>query len=199
MAARNVVFGFSLVSAALFVALAGCGGIDEPDLFNTDGVTPASDAGGKDAKADAHVTGDAGGDDGSVVDSAPGPVTTASVACAGAGPCESSNGEECCFSPQTTKGQCVSSAGDCSGAGEVLLPCDDTADCDALGNVGDVCCAQADQNGIVSHVQCRAVSDCSAKNGQTNLCDPSASNPCPNGGTCQPSKTSIPGYSICRN
>ncbi len=200
MAARNVVFGLSLVSAALFVTLAGCGGVDEPDLFATDGVTPATDAGGKDAKADAHVTGDAGGRDGSVIIADSGPVSVgASVACGGSATCESSNGEECCFTPQKQDGQCVSSDGDCNGGGEVLLPCDDAADCDALGNIGDVCCAQAAQNGIVSQVQCRAASECSAKNGQTNLCDPSASNPCPNGGTCQASTVSIPGYSICRN
>lgn len=201
MAARNVVFGLSLVSAALFVALAGCGGIDEPDLFATDGVNPTTDAGGKDAKADAHVASDAGGDDGGVVvvDSGPLPVTSASVACPGSATCESSSGQECCFSPQTQDGQCVSSDAECNGEGDVLLPCDDTADCDALGHIGDVCCAQADKNGIVSAVQCRAASDCSAKNGQTNLCDPSASNPCPNGGTCQPSMVSIPGYTICRN
>ncbi|HEX7666573.1 MAG TPA: hypothetical protein VF407_18730 [Polyangiaceae bacterium] len=208
MAARNVVLGFSFVSAALFATMAGCGGIDEPDLFDTSGTTTTSDAG---SKADAKASTDSGTttkpDSGTTLPDAggnPPPKPGASVDCGGGDVCDSNEDTVCCFSPEDKAGECVSGGADtnCPNDGEITIPCDDTADCDALGFSGDLCCVTVTGNGsgsaIASDVQCRPASDCKTSNNQTNLCDPNSTDPCPNGGACQISAVSVPNFYICR-
>jgi hypothetical protein len=102
----------------------------------------------------------------------------------------------CCYSTATASGTCDITA-NCSGDNQFPIPCDSTQDCVDLGKPDTVCCAQADQAGDVTNVECKSAASCRTDQGQTNLCDPAASNPCPNGGTCSPSTISLPGYYLC--
>jgi hypothetical protein len=87
--------------------------------------------------------------------------------------------------------------GSCQQFGELEIPCDDAADCDAKGQSGDICCVtQNAQTGRAEDITCLAAADCNGSL-QTNMCDKNAVDPCPNGGTCKPSQTTLPGYDIC--
>ncbi|MEO8873999.1 MAG: hypothetical protein ABI461_00300 [Polyangiaceae bacterium] len=164
-----------------------CGGIDESDLFAAAdaGSSVSTDSGKTDARAkDSGTTGkDAG------------PVVTSgnTVQCTD-GPCSLDSNQVCCESTDGT-GTCDVAA-NCSGDKVFPIPCDDANDCAELGHSGDLCCATGDNSGNVVSVQCRAASDCRRDHGQTNLCDPSSTAPCTNGGTCTPAK-SLSGYFLC--
>lgn len=191
MRSFRALLSFAAVPAFFVVTVVACGGIDEPDLFGSSdgGIVFSTDAGGDDARAK-----DSGPkDSGPPVDAGP---PLGSVTCPGTSPCSIAEGQGCCFSPSSADGTCASSASDCSGD-TIAVPCDSTQDCTDQGFPDTLCCAQADQSGLVTSVSCVAPINCNAVNGQTNLCDPAAADPCPKGGTCKPSTQSIPGYNIC--
>jgi hypothetical protein len=172
----------------LAMAPFACAGIDESTLFTGgDGGSGSTDSG---SKTDAGAK-----KDGSTFVDSGGPITGGGVQCTD-GPCAIDSSQICCYSIATQSGTCGISA-TCSGDNQFPIPCDSTDDCTELGQPNTVCCAQADQAGNVTNVECKPASNCDAKQGQTNLCDPAASNPCPNGGTCTPSTVSLPGYTIC--
>lgn len=176
-------------SAAFFAifcvsGLVACGGIDESDLF-------AGGDGGASSSSDSGKADSAAKDGSAVVDS--GPSASGNVVACTSGPCNVGDAV-CCESPDGT-GTCTR-APNCTGDKQLPIPCDDANDCTQLGHPGDLCCATGDNNGNVTSVECRSVSNCRPDNGQTNLCDPTASAPCTNGGTCTPS-VSLPGYYLC--
>jgi hypothetical protein len=171
--------------AILTTNVFACSGIDEPDLFlPSDGGTGTKDSG----KADSSTRDSGVPDSGKIL-------TGGTVQCSG-GPCDIDSNQVCCYSNSVQSGACELAA-NCSGDQEFPIPCDSTDDCTELGKPDTLCCAQADQSGAVTNIECRAPSNCQASNGQTNLCDPAAANPCPNGGTCSPSTQSLPGYYLC--
>lgn len=184
---------FSAFACTCVLSAFGCGGIDEPDLFGpTGGGTSQGDGGGaSDARSDAKGGGRDGGN--VVVDSGKQPIGT--IQCT-SGNCSIADNQVCCYGASKT-GTCTVQAG-CDAIGSFPIPCDSAQDCTDQGQPGTICCAQADQTGAVTSVQCVDPSNCQASNGQTNLCDPNADNPCPNGGTCSASTVSIPGYDICK-
>ncbi|MGH7328205.1 MAG: hypothetical protein ACREJX_07630, partial [Polyangiaceae bacterium] len=178
---------FSGLAVSCILSAFGCGGIDEPNLFGPAG-GGTSDGGASDARSDARAGSDAGKDGGvGVIDS--GTTPAGSVQCS-SGDCSIAENQVCCFSVSSATGMCSSGAG-CSGD-SVAVPCDSAQDCTDEGKPGDVCCAQADQSGAVTSVACSTPTDCNAAQGMTNMCDPNAANPCPNGGTCSASTVSIP-------
>lgn len=193
MRPTRFALAFSAFVVSCGVSAFGCGGIDEPDLFGPIG-SAQSDAGG-DARSDARTGSDAGKKDGGVGGDAGKPPPLGSVQCT-SGDCSISDNQVCCYDAAKT-GTCTA-AGSCSGAGAFPIPCDSAQDCADEGQPGTVCCAQADQTGAVTNVECVDPSNCQSANGQTNLCDPNAPDPCPNGGTCSASTVSIPGYDICK-
>ncbi len=146
------------------LAIAGCGGVTQSDLFgdgstSPDGGAPGKDGGGVvilpgDARADGAKTAlpDAGvapdsttyvPPDGSttpVPEAAPpvdtGTPTTTPVQCAN-GPCSTAT-PVCCISvsQQGESGTCTASAADCSGQGNIPVSCESQSACS-----GGVCCA----------------------------------------------------------
>src|SRR4051794_12736648 len=91
---------------------------------------------------------------------------------------------------------CLPPAG-CPKTGALAVTCDDAADCEQTSGDGDVCCVtQNAQTGRAESVECMPAAQC-ASGLQTNMCDGLSADPCPNGGTCKPSQTTIPGYDIC--
>lgn len=188
---------FSAFGAWCVLSAFGCGGIDEPDLFGpTTGGNPGDGGNSGDARSDAHTGADGGGKDGgiSVVDSGK-PPPPGTIQCT-SGDCSIADNQVCCYGVSKT-GTCTSQSG-CVGDGTFPIPCDSTQDCSDEGMPGTICCATADQTGAVTNVECVDPSNCQSSNGQTNLCDPNAADPCPNGGTCSASTVSIPGYDICK-
>lgn len=79
----------------------------------------------------------------------------------------------------------------------LAIPCDDQQDCADLGQ-GGVCCAQYDNQGVVTKIECVDPSNCQPQNQSVIVCNPLEADPCPNGGTCQPSSQTLPGYDICK-
>lgn len=177
------VFLGAIVATSAFA----CGGIDESDLFSGgDGGGSSTDAGKSDAGAKK---------DGSAFFDSGTPITGGSVQCSD-GACNIDSSQICCYSNDTQSGTCGPSS-TCGGDNQFPIPCDSADDCTELGHPNTVCCASNSQSGNVTGVECKPASNCDATQGQTNLCDPAASNPCPNGGTCTPSTISLPGYYIC--
>jgi hypothetical protein len=186
---RIALFSAVVIATSAFA----CGGIDESPLFSGDG---SASSGGSDsgAKTDSGSSKKDGGI--TVADSGGNPPPVGGTVQCTTGSCDIDSSQVCCYSTDTQSGTCELQA-NCTGDNSFPIPCDSTADCAELGQPGTVCCAQADNNGDVTNVECKAASNCRADQGQTNLCDPAATNPCPNGGTCQPSTVSLPGYYIC--
>jgi hypothetical protein len=92
---------------------------------------------------------------------------------------------------------CVPPSG-CSAAGAMPIPCANASDCLAGGSpAGTICCVTEDpQTGHATTVACVDPSSCTDQT-QTWLCDPNASDACPQGMVCTASKQTIPGYDIC--
>lgn len=171
-----------------------CGGIDESTLFTGDpgdSTTTTTKDGG--TKTDSGTTTNKDSGTTTVVDSGGNPPPTGALVQCSSGDCDITSGQVCCYSSETQTGTCDTSS-DCNG--DFAIPCDSTSDCTALGMAGDVCCAQADNTGAVTSVQCTDPTNCRAASGQTNLCDPGG-NDCTAAQTCTASKVSLPGYDIC--
>ncbi|MEO6419998.1 MAG: hypothetical protein ABIP39_11350 [Polyangiaceae bacterium] len=198
---------------ALGAVVISCGGAADTGLFGDapaggdvpDGAA-SSDAAG--AHPDGGTRGDGGGHgdggggmDGSVPiedastgkDSSPPPLAN-TIDCNTAAMTCKVGAQVCCRSGDTPPSfNCAASAG-CNAFGNMPIPCDDADDCDKLGHPGDLCCAQT-VAGKANSVSCQAAGSCVTN--ATNLCDPLAGDPCPNGGTCQVSVTTLPGFHIC--
>lgn len=84
----------------------------------------------------------------------------------------------------------------------LAIPCDDTADCAALGHPGTVCCAVVasqppSQTTRAIAVSCENPAVCISKNSRVYLCDPKDPNPCPSGAACKLSIGTLVGYYLC--
>ena len=78
----------------------------------------------------------------------------------------------------------------CAGAQYIRLFCNDDSDCD----MHEQCCVTFNQ-GTFSYTITGSACEASCNGtGKTNICDPTASNPCPQGAACQPI---YPGYFVC--
>ena len=106
--------------------------------------------------------------------------------------------EECCRQTigNTHDFSCVGS-NECMGDDALGIPCDQNSDCAALGHPDRLCYVTVDLAGLATEVRCRIPAVCVSSFRRTNLCDPSDTNPCPNGGTCVPSSVSLPGDQLC--
>ena len=157
----------------------------------TDGGTRISDGGGR---FDARIT-DSAVRDVSVDTNPPPPPPTNRIACNTAAVTCALGDQVCCRSGggPTPNFNCTAAAG-CNAVGDMPIPCDKADDCSKLGQPGDLCCAQT-VGGKASSVSCVPPTSCGTNS--TNLCDPLAADPCPNGGTCQVSVTTLPGFHIC--
>ena len=84
----------------------------------------------------------------------------------------------------------------CSGFGSVPATCDGPGDCSG----GQVCCGTLSQGGpgggIYTDVSCADASSCGGQD-HREICDPQASDPCPNGGQCQQSQLLPQGWNVC--
>ncbi len=221
-------FATLAVAVAAAALASACGGANATDLFDgvasatldasvgtpsgDDGsVTPTNDANDSPDAAtpvrDAAVQVDSGGatrDAGGKVDAGrdAGPThPVAKIAC-GSDTC-SVPAQDCCRTSGFTGAPtytCVTK-GACFGFQSLTIPCDDAADCAALGSPGQLCCYTAASNtGAVSDVSCRAASACIKPRG--NLCDPYANiaTSCPNtagSATCAASADKTFDYSVC--
>lgn len=90
---------------------------------------------------------------------------------------------------------CLPAVG-CSAITSLAIPCDDEADCTESGTPGVCCVTENAQSGRAESVECVAADQCGSDL-QTNMCNSPSNDPCPNGGSCKPSQTTIPGYAIC--
>jgi hypothetical protein len=175
------------MNAWLFVplacALAACGGAAPSDLLD-DAAAPAATA---DAGTGPHDSGSSTVD--ARADGQGG--SSQGVHCPNAGDCPVP-GQVCC---KTAQGDSCVATGTCPG---LSIPCDDTADCEAAGMAGTVCCLVNGANGLASSVQCLSPNDCQPSTGRTRLCNPAVSDSCPSGQSCLPSQQSLPGFDICR-
>lgn len=208
----------SFVSGSIIIVSIGCGGAAETGLFGdptggggggggqgspdaaasdgavtlTDGGTRISDGGGR---SDARVTdsGMMGTDAGMGSDTSPPPpanrinCNTMAVTC-------TLSTQVCCRAGDAPPSFSCAPAAGCNAIGNLPIPCDDADDCTKLGHPGDLCCAQT-MAGKANSVSCLPAASCG--NNSTNLCDPLAADPCPNGGSCQVSVTTLPGFHIC--
>jgi len=211
----------TLPSFGVFLALAAlgaCGGSAVADLFAggktgqpTDAATPEGDA---DSDGDV-APADGGGDGATTTDAARREASTLDVdvrdgAAPDSGPprtlnCSSVPGavdcsvgsQVCCKQGGATTSYACENGTTCSTSGAVPIPCDDTADCAALGHVGDLCCLTTSSTGRVTEVTCRSQVDCDMNVGRRGLCDPRATDPCPAGGSCKLSTVTLPGFYVC--
>lgn len=192
----------SLGALGLVVTAAACGSTAAADLF----------AGASDGGAGAVVDAGAGSDSGGTSDGGPsasdGGKRDASASDAGkvdAAPageplgCSPKSGvtcnlqtELCCRSAGGYA--CQSPQASCNG---MEIPCAEARDCAALGQPGTLCCASYNQQNRVDGVSCMPVSDCVFDQGFVVVCDPSESDPCPNGGKCTLSSVTFPGFYLC--
>lgn len=175
----------------------GCGSTAVSELFSGTGVTAldasvvdgstASDAGAADARADARVR-DAGGVD---ANKPPDPLPLACTPKSG-GTCDLLS-EVCCWTGTSTA-KCQTPQTDCLG---VRVPCASEGDCAARGKAGTVCCATFGATTIANDVSCRDPDNCTLSQNRTIVCDPNDSDPCPKGGDCTLSTSSLNGFYIC--
>lgn len=203
MGSRARLFSFG----ALTVALLACGGASQTDLFA--GSSGAVDGGGG---ADSSVTSDGGvtldgstgTDGGGGRDAAPSDARPdrsepgAVIHCANA-TCPVGTQVCCRSNPATPTYACVSSAG-CQAVNQMPIPCDDSKDCAALGQPGDVCCAETDQvTGRATQVSCASAGSCQLQNARAILCDPNDPASCPQPLQCKASQGTLPGFYLCLN
>lgn len=90
---------------------------------------------------------------------------------------------------------CVSDAAACKGG--LVVTCDETANCTALGHLGDVCCAVIPDSGnAATSTVCMPFASCTGaimcRPGDDEACDVDA------GQSCLPSAQTILGYDICK-
>jgi hypothetical protein len=90
---------------------------------------------------------------------------------------------------------CVSDAASCKGG--LVVTCDESANCTALGHAGTECCAVVPDGGsVATSTQCLPYLDCfgafMCQPGDDEVCDPDA------GQSCLPSVSTILGYTICK-
>ena len=194
---------------ALGAAVISCGGAVDTGLFgdapagadSPDGAASSDAAGGH---ADGGTRADGGGghgDGGGPMDSG---LTDAFVGKDGGLPTPNTidcntpattcklGTQVCCRSGDAPPSFACSAAAGCLNISDMPIPCDDANDCEKLGHPGALCCAQTTA-GKATSVGCAAT--CGVNS--TNLCDPLAADPCPNGGSCQVSVTTLPGFHIC--
>jgi hypothetical protein len=163
---------------------AGTGGVDGSGV---DSARPGSDSGGRDATNDVSPGIDSGPTDPGIHCGASECTVGAQVCCRVTGLAGSSFG--------------CTNVNSCNGGERLPIPCDDAADCQAMGT-GLVCCATyqvntATQLATVVSVSCASSSECVSKNNEVIVCDPTAPDACPQGGTCKPSQQTMPGYNLC--
>jgi hypothetical protein len=210
---RDFVSGLTALTFTAAVLVA-CGGSAGSDLFggaSGDDGGAAGDTGQGTSEPDAATLADATTPptpDASQRDAAPPPTKDASVPdtfvpptdpgiqC-GTTECDPASALCCRFgTPPNDSSTCVSPAG-CQSVAALPIACDDAADCDAAGHPGQICCATLNaQTGRAQEVRCRSAQSCNGSD-QVVVCDAATTGPCPNGGTCRPSATSLPGYDIC--
>ena len=193
------------VALSLSFFAAGCGGAADTDLFGT----PGTDAG-----VGADVTTKDTGKDNDVPDVRP-PVDAAPdvsqppspvLACGGSvnppKKCDALT-ELCCRTGTTAPYayDCITDPQNCMNSGDVPLNCSNTENCVAQGHAGTVCCASLIASGpntsIAYDASCLPKGQCTSGNAKAMLCNPNASNPCPNGGTCKLSTATLTDYYIC--
>ena len=90
---------------------------------------------------------------------------------------------------------CITDAAAC--ATGLVVTCDETTTCDALGHSGDVCCAEvADGGSVAIRTRCIPRAQCNGnimcQPGDDEVCDPDA------GQSCQPSISTIVGWDVCK-
>jgi hypothetical protein len=199
MALRSL--GFSALSLAVGVAIApACGGSsggDDPLFLQSSaegGSSASQDGAVGEPSSDGASSDGRGPTDGRAQPDAP--PSDPGVLC-GTSQCVVGK-QECCRTEegQTVTFDCVT-RGSCVLSNQLAIPCDDASDCAALGSPGALCCALADK-GAVSQVACTAAANCPLSAGDYVFCDPSAANPCPNGGVCRSSASPTIPYSYCK-
>jgi hypothetical protein len=203
MGSRARHFAFS----ALTVALLACGGASQTDLFagssgsadggtSTDGSVTTPEGG---VALDGSTGKDAGGRDGGPADARADRVEPGAVIQCASATCAVGSQVCCRSNPANPTYACVSSAG-CQAPGQMPIPCDDSKDCAALGQPGDVCCAETDQvTGRATQVSCGSAGSCQLQNGRAILCDPNDPTSCPQPLQCKASQSTLPGYYLCLN
>jgi hypothetical protein len=100
--------------------------------------------------------------------------------------------QTCCVSGGT--GTCGSN---CTGGADKVV-CDSQQDCAAAGLTSHICCGAVIGSDAVNSF-CTSATMCQMGSGKAFYCNPSAANPCPNGGTCAPASNNkpLPGYYRC--
>lgn len=166
----------------LACTLAACGGAAPSDLLDAAAAVPTNTADAGTRSHDSGPTADAHAD---AQSGDPG------VNCPSSGYCQVP-GQVCC---KTDQGDSCAAIGSCPG---LSIACDDTADCEAAGMTGKVCCLVNGSNGMASSVRCLSPNDCQPSQGRTMLCNPLVVDSCPTGQACLPSQQSLPGFDICR-
>jgi hypothetical protein len=193
-----------------FLALAGCGGAIDTDLFAGGGVdsgtTPGTDA---TVQEDSGTTEQDAGtvkDTGTIEDTGPrdtgrpdtGTSLSDGIQCgrgdAGTPAC-SPGIQSCCITTPPGGGrsfECRSTITPVACLG-TDLSCDDRADCVDQGKQNQVCCGKLD-NSRVAGASCQPT--CTG-DGVIILCDPREASPCPPGRTCRVSQGTLQDYYLC--
>jgi len=184
---------------------AGAGGGDDASATGDDDTPRAigdagvgRDAGSREAGDDDRdgATNDASDDDASAHDAGPlAVVDCPSAAAASTTSATCDVGQAVCCSEGNGDFACTS-ASSCL-APAVAVPCDESTDCAALGQTGDVCCLQLGSNGKGTAVGCIADTSCTTAKNRRVMCDPTAATPCPTGQTCKLSTITFPGFYVC--
>ena len=214
-------------TCALAIALGtgACSGATDSGLFNQEGSNGgnenASDAGhphldgststpDRDARVDPGSPADGAPPvevdaayEASLPDAAP-PSEPPGIRC-GSATCDPAT-NVCCRIPGGTTDvfACLSAIACGAVIGSLTIPCDDAVDCAGSsptngtpGSGNQVCCVTLNaQTGRAEGIACTPAQSCTSTL-QTNMCASNAPDACPNGGTCQISQTTIPGYDIC--
>jgi len=106
----------------------------------------------------------------------------------GSGYCDPAT-QLCCIDNGTPA--CATS---CQGSNVTPIRCDDQADCTAQGQPASVCCGLF--SGLtLANIYCTTPDHCGAPHAY--FCDPNLANPCPDGGSCQPSSIPFNGWYRC--
>lgn len=184
------------VGAACSLLVASCSIYSCATILGIDdGIQRQDDASANDATVDAAF--DAASDVGSDVVDAGIDVPVSPIAC-GTSTCNALV-EACCrVAPPTDASlgsfHCASDAADCTG---LMVTCDETANCNALGHTGDVCCAMLPDGGTAAtSTSCIPASSCTG----AIMCQPGDDEDCnvDAGESCLPSIQTIIGYDICK-
>jgi hypothetical protein len=86
-------------------------------------------------------------------------------------------------------------ADECTG---LSIPCTNTADCEASGSAGDVCCGTfTTMKTVVNQVSCLPSTECVFADDRVLLCGKDDPRACPAGYSCQTSVQTLPGFDLC--